>query len=272
MRMFRTMLTGDHVANQAAGKTSGTTPGWPQRLWIVRHGQSAGNVARDHAESSGAPWIKLEHRDADVPLSPLGLRQSQALGAWVHTLPPAQRPTLYLSSPYERSLQTARAVMSGLDLPRCDLIADERLREKEFGVLDRYTRKGIVDKFPELAEQRKLVGKFYFRPPGGESWCDVVFRLRSVLSELQRNHAGERVMVVAHQVIVNCFRYLIEKMDEATILAIDREGDVPNCGVTAYAPAPDGKCLALQCTNFVAPLLDTGTPVTRGSDEPGGAR
>src|SRR5690606_13235189 len=103
-------------------------------------------------------------------------------------------------------------VMSGLAGVRAGVTADERLREKEFGVLDRYTRKGIIDKFPDLAEQRKLVGKFYFRPPGGESWCDVVFRLRSVLSDLQRNHAGERVMVVAHQVIVNCFRYLIENM------------------------------------------------------------
>lgn len=27
------------------------------------------------------------------------------------------------------------------------------------------------------------------------------------------NHAGERVLVVAHQVIVHCFRHLIEKMN-----------------------------------------------------------
>lgn len=252
--------------------TSGTTSGWPERLWIVRHGQSAGNVARDHAESVGAPLIELKHRDADVPLSALGMRQSQALAEWVQTLPSARQPTLFLSSPYIRSRQTASTVMSALEVPQDNLIVDERLREKEFGVLDRYTRKGIVDKFPELAEQRKRVGKFYFRAPGGESWCDVVFRLRSVINDLQLNHAGERVMIIAHQVIVNCFRYLIEKMDEATILAIDREGDVPNCGVTEYAVAADGKGLALQNTNFVVPLRDTGTPVTTESDRPAGAR
>lgn len=260
------------VDQQTGESTRNAISGWPERLWIIRHGQSAGNVARDHAESTGAPLIELKHRDADVPLSSLGELQSQALGEWVRGLPAQQQPTLCLSSPYERSLQTAYAVMSALQRTQGEVIADERLREKEFGILDRYTRKGIVDKFPELAEQRKLVGKFYFRPPGGESWCDVVFRLRSVLSELQRNHAGERVMVVGHQVIVNCFRYLIEKMDEATILAIDREGDVPNCGVTEYVAGPDGKGLALQCTNFVAPLRDTGTPVTTESDRPAGAR
>jgi broad specificity phosphatase PhoE len=255
-----------------AGKKEGSSIGWPQQLWIIRHGESAGNVARDYAESAGASLIALEHRDADVPLSELGLQQAQALAAWVRALPAAQQPSLVMSSPYKRSRQTANAVMAGLDREDDAVVVDERLREKEFGVLDRYTRYGIRQKFPELAEQRALVGKFYFRPPGGESWCDVVFRLRSVLGDLQRNHAGERVMVVAHQVIVNCFRYLIERMDEATILAIDRAGDVPNCGITEYVAKGDGSGLELVRTNFVAPLLEAGAPITAESDRPAGAR
>jgi broad specificity phosphatase PhoE len=211
--------------------------GWPQRLWIIRHGESAGNIARDRAEASGATLIELEHRDADVPLSPLGLEQSQALGTWMRALPEDLRPTTLLTSPYKRACETSYAVAEAMGRASGDVLVDERLREKEFGVLDRYTRAGIRERFPELAEQRRLVGKFYFRPPGGESWCDVVLRLRSMLGDLQRNHAGERVMIVAHQVIVNCFRYLLERMDERTILAIDREGDVPNCGITEYAEA-----------------------------------
>lgn len=246
--------------------------GWPQRLWIVRHGESAGNVARDRAEAMGAPLIALEHRDADVPLSALGEQQAEALATWVRELPSARQPALVMSSPYLRSRETANSVIAALDRDDAALLVDERLREKEFGVLDRYTRHGIRQKFPELAEQRALVGKFYFRPPGGESWCDVVFRLRSVLGDLQRNHAGERVMIVAHQVIVNCFRYLIERMDEAGILAIDRAADVPNCGITEYAAKADGSGLELVRTNFVAPLLEAGAPVTAESDRPAGAR
>ena len=53
---------------------------WPQRLWLVRHGQSAGNVARDDAENARAAWIDLATRDVDTPLSTLGERQSRALG------------------------------------------------------------------------------------------------------------------------------------------------------------------------------------------------
>jgi broad specificity phosphatase PhoE len=135
--------------------------------------------------------------------------------------------------------------------------------------------RGIADQFPDLYEQRRHVGKFYFRPPGGESWCDVILRLRSVLDTLTREYCRERVLIVGHQVIVNCFRYLIERMDEATILEQDRLGDVPNCSVTSYAFDPSlgkrGK-LAPRLVNFVAPLEATGTPVTTGKDVPAAAK
>ena len=90
--------------------------------------------------------------------------------------------------------------------------ADERLREKEFGLLDRLTHTGILERFPEQAELRRVLGKFYYRPPGGESWTDVILRLRSLVETLTREHAGQRVAIVTHQVIVLCFRYLLEKL------------------------------------------------------------
>jgi broad specificity phosphatase PhoE len=110
------------------------------------------------------------------------------------------------------------------------------------------------------------VGKFYFRPPGGESWCDVILRLRSVIEMVSREHAGQRVLVVAHQVIVNCMRYLLENLEEHEILALDRRGDVPNCGVTSYEYEPTAEALAVDLVNFVAPLRRAGAPVTREPD------
>ncbi|WP_354070601.1 hypothetical protein [Caulobacter sp. 1776] len=44
--------------------------------------------------------------------------------------------------------------MAGKDSKFC---IDERLREKEFGVLDRLTRVGIEARFPEHAEFRRLL-------------------------------------------------------------------------------------------------------------------
>jgi len=67
---------------------------WPARLWVVRHGQSAGNVARDAAHAAGLPRIDLEARDVDVPLSELGQQQSTALGEWFSQQPVDLRPNV----------------------------------------------------------------------------------------------------------------------------------------------------------------------------------
>jgi broad specificity phosphatase PhoE len=247
---------------------------WPDRLWIVRHGQSAGNVARDLAERDGLALIDLATRDADVPLSPLGEQQAAALAHWFAGKPASERPNVFLTSPFVRAQQTCMAVAQGVAFDADDVQVDERLREKEFGILDRYTRHGIIEKFPELAEQRKLVGKFYFRPPGGESWCDVVLRLRSLLEVLRRDHVGDRVLIVGHQVIVNCFRYLLECMGESEVLEIDAKGDVPNCGITEYAidrDAPDARFHLVQA-NLALPMLEAGAPVTTAPDKPAGPK
>lgn len=247
---------------------------WPERLWIVRHGQSAGNVARDVAELSGAELIDVHTRDADTPLSALGEQQSLALADWFTGMPGSERPNVLMSSPFVRSAQTCHAVAAALGIPADDVHLDERLREKEFGILDRYTIHGIHAKFPELAAQRALVGKFYFRPPGGESWCDVILRLRSIVEVLRRDHVGDRVLIVAHQVIVNCFRYLLECLDEARILTIDRKGDVPNCGVTEYGLdcSATEASFTLRRANFVPPILVAAAPVTSAPDKPAGPK
>ena len=246
---------------------------WPQSIWIVRHGQSAGNVAREAAEADLLPRIDISTRDMDTPLSSLGERQAQALGHWFGSMPSGRRPNVVFYSPYLRARHTAELIMGAANMAADSVTVrgDERLREKEFGILDRLTKFGIHQKYPDLSEQRAHVGKFYFRPPGGESWCDVILRLRSVLDTLTREHRRERILIVAHQVIVNCLRYLFERMDEAEILAVDRKADVPNCAVTSYEFDPNqgrnGK-LMTEMINFVAPLREAGTPVTAAPDLP----
>ena len=250
---------------------------WPDVLWIVRHGESAGNVARDAAHAAGLPLIDIDTRDVDVPLSELGARQAASLGRWFASQPDERKPTVVLSSPYLRAQETARIVrhFGGVASGASDTLVDERLREKEFGILDRLTRLGITQRFPEQAELRRLLGKFYHRPPGGESWCDVILRLRSALDTITLHYCEERVLIVCHQVIVLCLRYLVECMTEEQILAIDRQGDVANCSVTTYEFDPtrgrEGQ-LVLTGYNFVAPLEEEGTPVTSEPDAPVGAK
>lgn len=246
---------------------------WPRRLWVVRHGQSAGNVARDAAHDARQDRIALTSRDVDVPLSDLGRDQSRSLGRWFAARPLPERPDALVVSPYCRAIETGSLIRDcggvARDVPLC---IDERLREKEFGILDGFTRLGIANHYPEQATFRHLLGKFYHRPPGGESWCDVILRLRSMLDTISLHYAERNLMIVAHQVVVLCMRYILENLDERQILEIDRLGDVANCSVTEYRFDHAKNALVLSRYNFTVPMEQEAVPVTRAKDAPVAAR
>ena len=250
---------------------------WPDLLYLVRHGESAGNVARDAAVEAGEPMIDIDIRDIDVPLSELGQRQAIALGRWLGALPPERRPNIVLTSPYLRARHTAGLIVktAGMREDSYSLIVDERFREKEFGILDRLTAVGVRDQYPDQAEFRRLLGKFYHRPPGGESWCDVILRLRSATEMIAREYCGQRVLIVCHAVVVLCMRYILEHLTESELLAIDKKSEIANCSVTLYehdeSLGPRGN-LRLKSFNFVAPLEEAGAPVTSEPDAKVGAR
>ncbi|HET7615172.1 MAG TPA: histidine phosphatase family protein [Gemmatimonadaceae bacterium] len=250
---------------------------WPDLLYIARHGESAGNVAREAALEAGESMIDIDIRDVDVPLSELGKRQAVALGRWFGAMPAERRPNIVLTSPYLRARHTAGLIIktAGMREDSYSFIVDERLREKEFGVLDRLTPVGIREQFPDQAEFRRLLGKFYHRPPGGESWCDVILRLRSATEMLSREYCGERVLIVCHTVVVLCMRYILEHLTEEDLLSIDKKNEIANCSVTMYEHdqglGPRGN-LRLTLFNFVAPLEEAGTTVTAEPDAKVGAR
>ena len=235
---------------------------WPARLWLVRHGQSAGNVAAAAAEAAGLPRIDLATRDCDVPLSPLGETQAAAVARWFAALPADARPEVILASPFRRAAATAGAI--GAALAPAALQRDERLREREFGILDGLTYSGVATLFPDQAAAHARLGKFYHRPPGGESWADVTLRLRSLVASLGIAHRDRRVVIVAHQVVVLCLRYIVEAMDEADILGIDAAAPVANGSVTEYAFA-DGVPRLIRY-NDIHPVA--AAPVTSAPDVP----
>jgi broad specificity phosphatase PhoE len=130
------------------------TPPQPATLWLVRHGESAANVAREAAFAAGDEEVAIAGRDPDVPLSPLGARQARALGRWFAARPAAERPTVVIASPYARARATAEhAVRAGAAADPAlgpDRVAlDERWREKELGLFFRLTQQGVERRYPE---------------------------------------------------------------------------------------------------------------------------
>lgn len=230
-------------------------------LWLARHGESEANVAADHAESLGAEVIDVKNRDPDVPLSPIGAEQARALGEWLGRNP---SPDTVWSSPYLRALDTTRIALmtAGRDGP---VTLDERLRDRELGVLDALTSRGVAARFPTEADRRRWVGKYFYRPPGGESWADVALRLRSVLADLDTRFDGQRVLVVAHDAVIRLVAHVCLGWSEQEVLGHDLAHPIPNASVTRLVRGDDGWELVEFASS--AHLTAEGAPVTEHSGD-----
>ncbi|HXH33491.1 MAG TPA: histidine phosphatase family protein [Plantibacter sp.] len=240
-------------------------------LILVRHGESAGNVAAFEADRLGADRVAIPSRDADVPLTPLGLQQAAAVGARLASLSPTERPDIVLSSPYRRAHQTALVAMATADPSGSTrIIVDERLRDRELGVLDTYTSRGVDEHFPEEAARRRFLGKFFYRPPGGEAWTDVALRVRSFVRDLDRFPENTRALVVCHDAVVSLFRYVCEGWDEHRVLEEAALRPTPNASFTHLVS--DGRSWTSLTANATAHLDEQSVVVTTHSGEPDAER
>ena len=210
-----------------------TTTRWPSELVLVRHGESIGNLADDKARESRAERLDLELRDADVPLSDTGEGQAEAVGRHLAGLGDDERPDIVVCSPYRRASQTAERALEAAGA-EVELVVDERLRERDLGAFDRLTWRGIEAEYQQEAQRRDHVGKFYYQPPSGESWCDVTLRVRSLLADLREGYEGRRVWLFTHQAVIMSFRYVLESLTEQELLDIDKRERLPNCSMTTY--------------------------------------
>ncbi|MFS0732583.1 histidine phosphatase family protein [Microbacterium sp. 1P10UB] len=242
-------------------------------LWLVRHGESIGNVRASHAEREGLETIDLEDRDADVPLSEVGEEQARALGAWLGE----HQPSRVWVSPYLRARQTLQfaAADAGLVVsPR----QDERLRDHELGILDLLTRDGVERRHPEEAARRRRQGKFLHRPPGGESWADVALRLRSFVRDAldpapADEHSGAQGapsagtgLIVAHDAVVMLLLYVLIGCTEEELMEYAAAHTVLNASVTTLVR--DGDEWMLRSFSDVSHLQREGADVTAHPGSP----
>ena len=204
---------------------------WPTRLVLVRHAESVGNLARDVAEANGEALIDIATRDMDVPLSPQGEHQAAELGEWLAGDDDTRSRVLVAVRPRAPRPLGSRPPRSSPPARWCST-SDCASGSSACSTVSRASASKRAS--PTKQRHADRVGKFYYRPPGGESWCDVALRVRSFLDTAGREHAGEEVVVVAHEVVVYLFRYVLERLTEAEVLGLGRATDLANCSVTEY--------------------------------------
>lgn len=232
-----------------------------RELILVRHGESTANVAATQAERNGADRVDAPLRDADVPLTETGTRQAEAVAVWLRSLPDESFPEAALCSPYLRAADTTSIAVSEQRMPLPPR-ADERLRDRELGILDTYTHRGVVSHYPREDARRTRLGKFYYRPPGGESWADVALRLRSLLADLDRDFDGARLLIVAHDAIIMNLRYVCEQLTERRLLELARNEPLLNASVTVLERPSGEGVWSLGVHNSVEHLRELDAPVT----------
>lgn len=195
-------------------------------LILVRHGESAANVLAEQAERSGAPRVDVPARDADVQLSDRGRGQAEDLG---RRLAEEREVDALWVSPYRRARSTASIALEAAGWTLTPRV-DERLRDRELGILDALTSHGVRELHPDEDARRRWLGKFSYRPPGGESWADVALRVHSVLPDIEAT--GDRVLVVCHDAVIWLFRAVCERIEEQDLLALAAANPIPNASLT----------------------------------------
>jgi broad specificity phosphatase PhoE len=249
------------------------------RIVLVRHGESVANVAAAAAEAAGEHVIAAGFRDADVPLSPTGEEQAAALGRWITDNRDLVAGARIFSSPYLRAHQTVLRGLAEAGLSN-SVAVDDRLRDRELGILDLLTSAGVRARFPDEEDRRRWLGKFYYRAPGGESWVDVALRLRSFLRDAAGDTSGaaasgpagetasdEVLFIATHDAVVMLFLYVCLGMTEAELLEFARTNTVTNASVTTLVRARGEQGWSLDTFAHAGHLVAEGAPVTHHAGE-----
>lgn len=186
------------------------------RILLIRHGETAWNAVR-----------RLQGH-TDIPLSPTGERQAQALARAL-----AKEPLdAIISSDLGRAVQTAQAVATLH--PQVALHTDPGLRERGYGAFEGLLYTEIAERYPiEFAEwQARDVDAVM--PAGerlAESFRQFYQRCQEGIARWAAHYPDQSILIVAHGGVLEC------AYRAACGLSIDgpRDFQVKNASINRFA-------------------------------------
>lgn len=180
---------------------------------FVRHGESEMNV-QNRAE------YQIFAGQTDVPLTPLGHRQAEALRGSEGF----RDADVFLVSDLLRARETAAHFA-----PPEKTVYDARLRERSLGEFQGKTVREVqadpryAAYFTDPALMR-FRHSFTVKAPGGENYSDLCARLRPLLAEV-RQRGYHKAVIVAHFCVIRCLLKELQGLSEAETLRLR----IPNC-------------------------------------------
>ena len=208
------------------------------RIIAIRHGETAWN-----AES------RIQGQ-RDVGLNENGRRQARRVG---EALAGEEIKAVY-SSDLGRAHETAQPIA---EVAGIDVIPNEGLRERCFGMFEGRTFDEIHQAWPEHAQNWRRRIPEWQPPEGGESLIELRARVRKTMEELAARHPGEQIVVVAHGGVLDTL-YRIATGQEVNS---PRTWELPNGAINRLLWTPEGFTLVgWSDTQHLAP--DAGDDAT----------
>ena len=192
------------------------------RLILVRHGETVENrkgIVQGHTHGT---------------LSKNGVKQARLVAKRLSDL----KIDIIFTSDLRRAKNTAKEIAKYH--PESKFVQDKRLRERAFGLYDGKHKDFVIEK----VLQKK---SFSYSPPKGESFEDVIKRVKSFYKEILKNHAKKTVLVVAHGGILVFFTRLV--LGKSLKASIQRSEFQKNTAVTDLKIIGKGmvRTLCLNC-------------------------
>lgn len=148
------------------------------RLYLVRHGQSAGNAEGRFGGHSPTPLSELGKQQAELVAQALARENINAI---------------YTSDLF-RAVQTAEPLAKLLDLP---IVKTDAFRERNVGVLEGLTFDESKEEYPK--DYYALVNrKVHHVITKGESYRHLLRRATGALNEILHIHRGEKIAIFSH--------------------------------------------------------------------------
>lgn len=185
------------------------------RLLLVRHGRTVENqkrIVQGHIQGT---------------LSKEGIKQAKLLAKRLSDM----KIDLIFTSDLRRAKATAKEIVKLH--PESKFVEDIRLRERSFGIYDGKHKDVVIKRVLQKND-------FNYRPSKGESFEDVIKRVKCFYKEILKNYSGKTILVVAHGGILIFFtRFIlgkrlrtpikgeeIQKNTAVTDFKIDKNGNV----------------------------------------------
>ena len=148
------------------------------RLFLIRHGQSAGNAQGRFGGHSATPLSELGFEQARVTAEALAKENINAI----------------YSSDLLRAVQTSEPLSKLTGIP---VITKPEFRERNVGVLEGLTFDESKQEYPD--DYYALVNRnVHHVITKGESYSDLLNRIKGELRSIIRKHRGERIAIFTH--------------------------------------------------------------------------